>query len=73
MSDYPSGLTRRQAVLSLVTAAAVLRGEMVVGQSGGREIFLPLDGMLGITVAYRGRRITIPSDAIMAALSGGKD
>ena len=62
-------LTRRQAVVAVAAAAVTLYGKDAVAKQD-RYLVLPLDGLGGIQIQYRGRRITISPDEIMAALSG---
>ena len=62
-------LSRRQAILAVTAASVTLYGKDLAAKQE-RYLVLPLDGIGGIQIQYRGRRVTISPDEIMAALSG---
>ena len=62
-------MTRRQAVLSVAMLSASAFGKLEA-RDGQREMVLPLDGVAGVRVQYRGDSKFVSSAEIMAALSG---
>lgn len=65
-------MTRREAIVAVAGVMGVMHGSPFVDplHAGQRALTLPLDGIEGIVVQYRGQRVLLSPEDIMRALAG---